>query len=111
MQHKLTPQRITLPLNGKSSFSILDASQTMRVQSGLVVLMPGENVGEHSTGAHEETIIILEGRGEVHLGGHDRQAAEYGHVFYVPPHMRHNVRNTGDIPLRYIYVVARASDL
>jgi mannose-6-phosphate isomerase-like protein (cupin superfamily) len=109
MQHKLKPRRITLPLDKSASFSILDASQTMGVQSGLVTLMPGENVGEHSTGAHEETIIILEGRGEVQVDGHDQQSAEYGHVFYVPPDMRHNVFNIGEVPLRYIYVVARVS--
>lgn len=109
MQHKLKPRRITLPLDKSTSFSILDASQTMGVQSGFVTLMPGEDVGEHSTGAHEETIIILEGRGEVQVDGHDHQHAEYGTVFYVPPHMRHNVLNIGEVPLRYIYVVARVS--
>lgn len=107
MQGKLKPQRITLPLDKNECCSILDPSQTMGVQSGLVTLMPGEEVGEHSTGAHEETIIVLEGRGEVQVNGHDHQHAEYGTVFYVPPHMRHNVLNIGEGPLRYIYVVAR----
>ena len=106
---KLQPRHITLPLDGDDYFPILNQSETIRLQSGLVTLMPGENVGEHSTGAHEETIIILEGRGEVRADGCEHQQVEYGHVFYVPPHTRHNVFNTGDVPLRYIYVVARDS--
>jgi quercetin dioxygenase-like cupin family protein len=107
MQRNLKPRRITLPLDGSTGFPILNASQTMRMQSGLVTLMPGEEVGEHSTGAHEETVIILEGQGEMQVDGHEHQHAEYGNVFYVPPHLRHNVLNIGQTPLRYIYVVAR----
>jgi quercetin dioxygenase-like cupin family protein len=109
MAHKLTPAHIILPLDKSDYFPILDQSQTAGVQSGLVTLMPGQNVGEHSTDAHEETIIILEGKGEVWAKGSDRQQVAYGQVFYVPPHTPHNVFNTGDAPLRYIFVVARVS--
>ena len=37
-------------------------SATMR--SGLVVLFPGDDVGEHSTENCEEIVIVLEGQGE-----------------------------------------------
>lgn len=104
---KLKPRHITLPLDDKKNFTILDKSQTIGMQSGLITLMPSENVGEHSTGGHEETIIILEGQGEVRIDGCDHEQVEYGHVTYVPPHTRHNVFNIGEVPLRYIYVVAR----
>ena len=104
---KLKPRHIRLLLDNSDRFSILDSPQTVSMQSGLVTLMPGENVGEHSTGAHEETIVFLEGHGEVRTDGIAHQQVEYGHVMYVPPQTLHNVFNTGDVPLKYIYVVAR----
>ena len=105
----LKPRCIMLPLDSNKYFPILDPSQTVGMQSGLVTLMPDENVGEHSTSAHEEAIIVMEGRGEVQAEDCKYMQVESGHVIYMPPHTRHNVFNTGEVPLRYIYVVSRVS--
>lgn len=76
------------------------------MRSGFVVLKPGQDVGAHSTGSHEELIIILGGRGAVEAEGLGRVDVGGSRVIYIPPDTMHNVFNTGDEPLRYIYVVA-----
>ncbi len=82
---------------------------TCGMRSGRVELRQGEEIGEHSTGNHEEALVVIEGRGEVMVEGHHPLAIRGGQEVYVPPHTRHNVRNTGSHPLRYIYVVAPAA--
>ncbi len=82
--------------------------QTAGMRSGVVVLPPGANVGRHSTGAREEVIVVLEGRGEVRVAGDPALAVSAGTGAYVPPGRDHDVANLGDGPLRYVYVVAAA---
>jgi quercetin dioxygenase-like cupin family protein len=89
-------------------FPILDTPRTVNMKSGFVTLEPGRCVGEHSTGAYEETLIILEGMGEIEAEGMARQRIARGQVVYVPPETKHNVSNSGNDLLRYISVVARA---
>ena len=76
------------------------------MRSGRVLLAPGQSVGEHTTGDHEEVLVVLEGRGEMVLGGSQKLAVEADHAIYCPPRTTHNVTNTGTTPLRYVYVVA-----
>ncbi|MBE3070091.1 MAG: cupin domain-containing protein [Planctomycetes bacterium] len=69
-------------------------------------LRQGEEIGEHSTGDHEEMLVILDGAGEVCVEGHEPLAIRGGQAAYVPPRSTHNVRNPASPLLRYIYVVA-----
>jgi mannose-6-phosphate isomerase-like protein (cupin superfamily) len=78
------------------------------MRSGVVALDPGSAVGQHSTGAREEFIVVLEGRGEVRVAGEPPLCVSEGMGAYVPPERRHDVVNVGDQPLRYVYVVAFA---
>jgi oxalate decarboxylase/phosphoglucose isomerase-like protein (cupin superfamily) len=82
------------------------------MRSGVVVLDPGESVGRHSTGSREELIVVLEGKGELLIEEAGPLAIEAGLAAYVPPAMSHDVVNRGEVPLRYVYVVAEgmASD-
>ncbi len=89
-------------------FEILGEGSAYRMRSGLVTLESGKDAGEHSTGEYEELIIILEGRGELESEGLGRRPISRGLVAYNPPSTRHNVFNTGDELLRYIYVVSKA---
>lgn len=79
---------------------------TAAMRSGLVTLAPGGECGEHTTGSHEEMIICLSGTGEIDAEGMGTACLSAGHVAYNPPNTRHNVRNTGSFPLRYVFVVA-----
>jgi len=79
---------------------------TCGMRSGRVALGPGETCGEHTTGAHEEFIVVLEGRGQGLAQGRDPVALEVGQALYVPPHTVHNMKNVDAKIFKYIYVVA-----
>ncbi|MFO8015420.1 MAG: cupin domain-containing protein [Phycisphaerae bacterium] len=95
---------------GESYRPILDGvPQTCGMRSGRVELAQGEEIGEHSTNDHEETLVVLEGSGVVHVDGHEPMAVRGGQSVYIPPRSTHNVRNPDSPLLRYIYVVAPAA--
>ena len=81
-------------------------SVTMR--SGMVRLSPGKSVGVHNTKGYEELIVVLEGEGEMRVTGQDPLTIGKGSTAYCPPETEHNVVNTGDDVLKYIYIVAMA---
>jgi quercetin dioxygenase-like cupin family protein len=103
---ELKPFVLPLPETGKH-FEILSGNNSAVMHSGLVTLAKGECVGEHSTGEHEELIIILEGSGEIEAEGNGRKKIKQGETAYNPPNTKHNVYNTNDEELKYIYVVAK----
>jgi mannose-6-phosphate isomerase-like protein (cupin superfamily) len=102
------PQPLVIPLKASGGYQeLLNGSpQTAGVRSGFVRLKPGETVGWHTTGAHEETLVILHGQGAALIEGRPQCDFVAPAVTYIPPETRHNVRNTGAEPLEYVYVVA-----
>jgi mannose-6-phosphate isomerase-like protein (cupin superfamily) len=82
--------------------------ETVTMRSGQVVLAPGKAVGEHGTEGYEEVVIVLAGSGEMRVAGGTTLSLAPGSVAYCPPQTTHDVVNTGAVPLRYLYVVARA---
>ena len=89
--------------------SLIRGSEAHQFHSGFVVLEPGKDVGEHETGAGEELIVFVEGKGEVSYGGRRRVVVAPA-VAVVPPHTSHNVRNSSKSPLRYVYVYNSSMD-
>lgn len=108
MTAKKSPLHKILPLDKSDYFEILGKSEAHALRSGFVTLPPGADVGVHSTENYEELIIVLNGRGELEVEGQDLIKLKKGQIAYNPPQTRHNVYNTGKIPLRYIYVIAKA---
>jgi mannose-6-phosphate isomerase-like protein (cupin superfamily) len=104
------PQPLTLALQctGGDCPLLKGAPQTAGMRSGYVRLKPGETVGWHTTGKNEESLVILNGRGEARLQGLPARAFSAPALVYIPPAMRHNVANTGKEILEYVYVVAPA---
>ena len=102
------PQPLTLPLVcPKTDCPLLEgAPQTVGMRGGFVRLKPGETVGWHSTGQHEEALVILHGEGVALIDGRPKQAFAAPALTYIPPATRHNVQNTGKVLLEYVYVVA-----
>jgi len=80
--------------------------QTHGMRSGRVWLRPGQEIGQHSTGAHEEILVFLAGRGLALIGDDAPLEVAAGKVCYIPPQTRHNMRNNSDAPFVYIYCVA-----
>jgi mannose-6-phosphate isomerase-like protein (cupin superfamily) len=78
------------------------------MRSGFVRLEAGATVGWHTTGEHEEALVILHGQGEALIDGKAKQPFIAPALVYIPPATRHNVANTGKEPLEYVYVVAPA---
>jgi len=101
-----------LDAGGKDYLPLLQGPpETMTMRSGLVVLGPGKSVGRHSTKGNEEIVIVLEGRGEMRFfTGRAAVPLEAGTAAYCPPKTEHDVFNTGDTTLKYVYVVAAAGD-
>ncbi len=80
--------------------------KTMGMRSGRVYLQPGRACGQHSTNDREELLVFLSGQGELLIAGQERFDVGAGKVSYIPPRTPHDVKNTGDEPLVYVYCVA-----
>jgi quercetin dioxygenase-like cupin family protein len=84
--------------------------QTWGMRSGCVTLAPGQEIGQHTTEAHEEALVVLAGEGAVRLEGRDELRVRAGTIAYVPPHTLHNVVSASGATLRYIYIVAPVAE-
>ena len=77
---------------------------------GNVTLEPkGGQVPWHNQD-QEEIYFIVEGTGEICLG-EERQTVESGQAVYIPPHVFHQLTNTGSTPMRMIYCYGPAGDV
>lgn len=100
---------LVINLNREPEFqSLLEGTpKTCGMRSGRVFLKPGQSIGEHSTRAHEETLVFLAGKGHAVIGPNETSyEIGAGKVIYIPPHTLHNMKNTGTEPLEYIFCVA-----
>ncbi len=96
-----------IPTGGEKHIELVGAPYTVSMRSGCILLLPGESVGLHDSGEKEELLITLSGRGEFHSPGMDPLPIHSGAILYNPPHTAHEVINTGDQVLRYIYVISK----
>ncbi len=81
--------------------------QTCGMRAGRVYLKSGQSCGQHSTNAHEETLVFLSGQGQALIGEEKTcHPVGNGKVLYIPPHTPHDIKNSGNEPLIYIYCVA-----
>jgi quercetin dioxygenase-like cupin family protein len=85
--------------------SLLKPPRSQKLKSGLVILAPGADVGEHVTSAREELITVLDGTAEITVANEAPQTVPANHVAFIPAEQKHNVKNIGTDSLRYIYTV------
>lgn len=77
---------------------------------GHVTLEPrGGQVPWHDQ-AQEEVYFIVQGEGEICLGG-ERRSIGAGQAVYIPPRVHHQLTNTGSLAMIMIYVYAPAGDV
>jgi mannose-6-phosphate isomerase-like protein (cupin superfamily) len=108
-QQKPRPKVVELDSRGRDYLQVLAGPpESVTMKSGLEVLAPGKSVGKHSTGQHEELLVVLEGQGEMSFKDGSKLDVKANHAIYCPPETEHNVTNTGGSVLRYVYVVASA---
>jgi mannose-6-phosphate isomerase-like protein (cupin superfamily) len=103
------PFTLALECAGGDCPLLKGAPETAGMRSGFVRLQPGQSVGWHSTGNHEESLVILQGQGDALAEGHSSLSFRGPQLVYIPPATRHNVTNTGNSVLEYVYVVAPAA--
>jgi mannose-6-phosphate isomerase-like protein (cupin superfamily) len=102
-------KKVELDISGNEYIRILGGPpESVTMRSGYVILLPSQSVGRHSTETCEEMIVVLEGEGEMLFGDGSVMGLKPHVVIYCPPETEHDVLNTGEMPLRYIYMVARA---
>ena len=89
--------------------SLLKQPRSHGIRSGRVYLAPGEECGHHTTDINEEMLIFLTGQGKAFIGDSEQMDVGEGKVVYIPPHTPHNIRNTSDEPLSYVFCVAPAT--
>lgn len=78
------------------------STPTKDLCSGAAHLAPGGWLGLHRHAA-AEVYQVLAGQGCVTLEGIEH-TVRAGSAVYIPSHHEHGIRNTGDVPLEFIYV-------
>ena len=88
----------------------LSPVQAKNFSMGNVTLEPkGGQVPWHNQ-EQEEVYFIVEGEGEMCLG-EERRAVRTGQAVFIPSKVFHQLTNTGDKPMRMIYVYGPAGDV
>lgn len=95
-----------IKLAGKKKFLRLlgEKGKGVNLRSGLVVLKPGEAIGEHITDNKEEAILFLEGKAKLYYSRRYSIIAGKNSFVYIPVNTRHDVKNIGRALLKYIYL-------
>jgi len=75
------------------------------LQLVLMSLRPGEQIGEEVHDDRDQFFSIEQGEGEVWIDG-KKAKAEDDVAIVVPAGARHNIKNTGDKPLRFYTLYA-----
>ncbi len=105
-QARRDPLTFLLDCSSRDCPLLKGAPQTSGMRGGSVKLRPGESVGWHSTGEHEEALVILRGNGVANIEGRADVPVHEKMLAYIPPATKHNVTNTGTELLEYVWVVA-----
>jgi mannose-6-phosphate isomerase-like protein (cupin superfamily) len=102
-------QVFCMQLKGRQRFLRLlgSSAKTRGLCCGLVTLKPQELIGEHKTEGKEEVLIILKGRATVYSGKNKILQASRNTFVFIPAETLHNVRNSGNKILQYLYVTSR----
>ncbi|WP_324806934.1 cupin domain-containing protein [Sphingomonas sp. LY29] len=75
------------------------------LQLVLMTLQPGDEIGAETHDGIDQFFRFEEGEGTVDLGD-EQVAVGDGSAVVVPSGVRHNVRNTGDVPLKLYSIYA-----
>ena len=102
------PKIVKLESNSKYQRLFNKDSGTRGLKSGHVILKKGEEIGEHSTNGIEEALVILKGKGQLVINKKENLDFENHTVLYIPPDTVHNVKNTGNGILEYIFITSNA---
>jgi oxalate decarboxylase/phosphoglucose isomerase-like protein (cupin superfamily) len=104
----LKPMLVTLNLDSSAYQDIFNGPQKpIGMYSGLVTLLPNEDVGVHYTDEYQEMLVILSGEGQMIFADGKTFNLKYGVIAYCPPYTEHNVKNISGKSLKYIYIASK----
>jgi quercetin dioxygenase-like cupin family protein len=78
----------------------------LKVDFGVVKLLPGEDFADHYHNEVEENFFILEGEIDFLINGEIKYHAKHGDLVHIPPPETHYLKNNGTIPAKAIFVKA-----
>jgi len=106
----ISPQPFVSSLEDPCDYHLLlkGKPQTGGMRSGRVRLAPGKSIGLHNTKGNEELLVFLAGSGVAVIGEDIRLQVGAGRTAYIPPQTAHDIVNTGNEPLIYVFCVAPA---
>ena len=70
---------------------------------GVILIKPGEKMGEHGHKEVEETFYVVEGSGKMLVDGKPIPA-ETGDAFYVTAPERHDILNDGKSDMKVVFI-------
>jgi mannose-6-phosphate isomerase-like protein (cupin superfamily) len=79
----------------------LPTGGTERQSLAEATLAPGQSTQRHYHGATEEIYFVLDGEGELEVDA-ERRRITSGDAVAIPPGTWHEIRATGDRPLRFL---------
>jgi quercetin dioxygenase-like cupin family protein len=74
-----------------------------RIDWGVILLLPGQTLGQHYHSEVEETFYVLQGQGTFLVNGQEQPAVK-GDAFRMEPTDRHDIRNDSAQPLKLVFI-------
>ena len=74
-----------------------------KIDWGVIRFLPGETLGRHYHEEVEETFYFTSGTGKLIVNG-EEHAIRPGDAFRLEPHEKHDIVNTGTVPLDGIFI-------
>jgi len=74
-----------------------------RIDWGVLLLLPGETLGQHCHAEVEETFYVVQGAATLVVNG-ERLAASEGDVFRMEPADRHDILNDSGAPCKLVFI-------
>lgn len=74
-----------------------------QIDWGVILLLPGENLGAHYHHQVEETFYLLSGEATLLAGGHEVPLVP-GDAVRLPAPEPHDLRNEGDAPAKLVFI-------
>jgi len=74
-----------------------------KIDWGVILLKPGQEMGEHGHSEVEETFYFIQGAGKMIVDGTEHRA-EAGDVFRLPAPERHNIVNDTDGHVKVVFI-------
>ncbi|QJR82918.1 cupin domain-containing protein [Alteromonas pelagimontana] len=78
-----------------------DTVGTEQSLTGLAVIQPGKEIHPPHVHPEEEYLMVTQGNGVWTVNGKDTPAST-GDMLYASPWESHGIKNTGDIPLKFV---------